>query len=479
MTEITKRPRADMRELGVTGLKRASGYVFEEYLRELQGATWRKTIAEMSYHPVVGSFLFAIDMLIRRVKWTVKPHEEGGQADPRVEFLNKAINGMRQPWNEKVSEILTMIPYGWSMQEIVYQRNADGSVGWKDFAIRGQDSLLHWEFADNGDILGMYQSAPPLYQRVFLPIDKCLLFRTSSRKNNPEGVSVLRSAYRPWYIGKNVENIQAIGAERIYNGIPVAWVPPELFDDEASDAEKAILAMWKSIVTSLRADEMQGLVLPRSFTEDGTPEYELQLLSPNGTQQIDTEQIIQRNNQMIAMSVLADFVLLGHENVGSFSLSESKSNLFVTAIDAWLESIADVVNRYAIPKLLYLNGMSVDNPPKLSHGEITRISIEELGAYLTQLNAIGMPLFPDEALDKYLREQGDLPPASGTAISTQDKMLLAEQAAQAQAQKANKEKQQEQPKRATEEPVFVAPVKNTQMAAAVERLRLALGRVNE
>lgn len=484
MTQETKRPRADLKELGVSGLKRASGYVFEEPLREMQGDRWRKTIAEMQLHPVVGSFLFAIDMLIRRVKWTVKPDSEDAADVAIAQFVDDNLKGMRQPFNEKVSEILTMIPYGWSWFEQVYKRDDDGRVVWKDWGIRGQDSLLYWEFAPNGDILGMYQSAPPLYQRVFLPINKCLLFRTSSRKNNPEGVSVLRSAYRPWFFAKNMENVQAIGAERIYDGIPIAWVPPELFGSEATTDEQAQLDMWKKIVTSIKVDEMMGMVLPRAFDDAGNPLYDLTLLSPNGTQSIDMEAIIQRNNQMMAMAVLADFILLGHENVGSFSLGESKSNLFISAIDAWLESVADVVNRYAIPRLLALNGMKPAKMPKLSHGEITRISIKELGDYLTQLNVVGMPLFPDADLEKFLREQADLPEALGTAISAADKAMMMEQQAQQQNIEADKDKQksQQQAKRATEQAIVAAAAKlprREAQAAAFNRLRDALGVVNE
>jgi len=463
MTNDTKR-RVDLSELGVTGLKRASGYVFEEPLAELRGDRWRKTIAEMMLHPVPGAFLFAIDMLIRRVKWTVKPQSEDAGDVAIAEFVNTCLNGMSQPWSEKLSEILTMIPYGWSYMEQVYKRDDDGRVVWKDWGIRGQDSLLYWEFADNGEILGMWQSAPPLYQRTFLPIEKCLLFRTSSRKNNPEGMSVLRSAYRPWFFAKNMENIQGIGAERIYNGIPVAWIPPEYFSAEATTDEKAILSMWKKIVTGLKSDEMQGLVLPRAFDDAGNPLFALELLSPNGTQTIDTEQVIQRNNQMMAMAVLADFILLGHENVGSFSLGESKSNLFISAIDAWLESVSDVVERDAIPWLLKLNGMRPTKPIKLSHGEITRVSIQELTAYLTTLNGVGMPLFPDEALERFLREQADLPEATGTAISAQDKLLMAEQQAQKQAQQ-----EQPQPKKAHE---FTEP--RPRLAVAAAKLKAAL-----
>jgi hypothetical protein len=51
----------------------------------------------------------------------------------------------------------------------------------------------------------MVQMAPPRYQTTVIPIEKSLLFRTSIAKGNPEGVSLLRTAYRSWYFKKRLE----------------------------------------------------------------------------------------------------------------------------------------------------------------------------------------------------------------------------------------------------------------------------------
>lgn len=506
--DTTKRAIPEFTELGLSGLKRFSGYVFDEPLREMQGDRWRKTIAEMELDPIIGAELFAIDMMIRRVEWKI-PEPEAASDKTIYEFVQSCFDDMNQPWSETVSEILTMLPFGWANFEQVYKvrqgdqsgktqpdvngqpvdvpssKHEDGLIGWRKWGIRAQESLFRWEFDDKGGIKGMYQLAAPNYQLVFIPIEKSLLFRTTSRKGNPEGRSVLRSAYRPWYIKRNIENVQGIAAERIYNGIPIAWVPAEIVADDADTNMKAQYALFKNIVTNLRNDELMGLVLPQAYDENGNPMYSLQLLSPNGTQQVDMESVIQRNNQTIAATVLADFILLGHENVGSFALGQSKSDLFIAALDAWLKAIADVINRYAIPRLLKLNGMKPKKMPELTHGEITKISLEELSSFVTQMNSAGMPLFPDTELEQYLRDQASLPKATGTAVNQmQQQMLLM------QAQSANEQKQAEKPKQASENvgitdppmPIQIhidnaGPKRASEQAllSALSRLKTALG----
>ncbi len=74
------------------------------------------------------------------------------------------------------------------------------------------------------------------------------------------------------------------------------------------------------MVKSIRRDEYEGLVLPHGF--------EFELVSTGGARQFDTNAIINRYDAKIAMTVLADFIMLGHQKVGSFALSSDKTELF-------------------------------------------------------------------------------------------------------------------------------------------------------
>lgn len=410
-------------ELGTTGLKRWAGTVDEEFLRELQGPRGVKAYREMNDNdPIVGAITFAIDMLLRGVTWRVEPASDETEDVEHAEFLKSCRDDMSTTWPDTISEILSFLRFGWSYHEIVYKRRLgpnrdpsrnsrfnDGRIGWRKFPIRAQETLDEWVFDDNGGIQAMAQNAPPTFERRVIPIDKALLFRTTTFKNNPEGKSILRNAYRPWYFKRNIETIEGIGIERDLAGLPKARAPWEWFHASATDDQKAALQALKDVVRNIRRDEQESLVIPGMYDDKGNLLLDVELMSTGGRRQFDTDAIVARYDQRIAMVVLADFILLGHENVGSQSLGGSKIDLFRKALTAWLGVIASTFNRHAVPRLFALNGLSPAELPRLVPGDVSDVDLDGLGEYLEHLSKAGMPLFPDEGLEAHLRDVGGLP----------------------------------------------------------------------
>lgn len=423
-------------ELGSTGLRRFGGYVDEEFLPQLKG---RKAVAiynEMhSNDPVVGAVVFAVDMLLRQISWRAEPHSASFEDQRTAMFLEECMNDMSHTFEDLVSEILSMLVYGWSWHEVVYKRRIgdvrnprfrskfnDGYVGWRKMPIRAQETLHEWDFGDDGGVDGMYQVAPPDYQMTRIPIEKSLLFRTSIHKNNPEGNSILRNAYRPWYYKKRLEEVEGIGIERDLAGLPVAKIPAKMLHPNASPDERAVADAFKKMVRNVRRDEQEGLVLPEEYDDNGNPLYSFELLSSGGSRQINIDQAITRYEQRIAMTVLADFILLGHEQTGSYALSVNKTGIFRTALNAWGTAIAEVFNRHEIPRLFDLNGWRVANYPRIVAGEVDPPDISELGQFITQITNSGMTLFPDPELEGFIRDAAKLPPKSDEAEMLQQQM---------------------------------------------------------
>lgn len=111
------------------------------------------------------------------------------------------------------------------------------------------------------------------------------------------------------------------------------------------------------------------------------------------------------------MTVLADFILLGHEKVGSYSLSSSKTNLFSLALGAWLDMITEVLNRFAVPRLFELNAFPVTELPKIIHGDVETPDLKELGDFIKTLSGAGFSLFPDDDLEAWIRSIAGMPSA--------------------------------------------------------------------
>jgi hypothetical protein len=452
--------------LGKSGLKHYSGVLYEEYLPQLQGSKGIKVFDEMSDDPVIGSGLLAVESLLRSVPWVVEPASQHPEDLELAAFVEECKDDMSHTWEDFISEVLSCVRYGWSYFEIIYKprtgdagasldwgtsKYRDGLVGWRKFALRSQDSLYRWKLDSHGDIQGMWQFPPPTgvedeylgvetqraldkegksdlgWSLIFLPIEKSMLFRTTSRKNSPEGRSFLRTAYRPWYYAKRMEDIEAIGLERDLSGIPLAWVPPEILMQKKSPEAQSTYQYIKDIVQRTKRDEQEGIMYPLIYDESGNKLYDIELLSTQGRRSFDTGAIVTRYNQQKAMALLADFILLGHENVGSFALSSDKTELFSVALESILDNIEDVLNRYAIPRLLKVNGIEAGaGMPQFRHGDIEKPDLANLIQYVQGLANAGAPIFPDLILENHLRGVADLP-----LVSPEEReRIMAEQQAQ-------------------------------------------------
>lgn len=435
---------APMIELGVTGVRRVSGYVDEEFLPALRGRKAVKVYREMSQNDsIIGALLFAIDKLVREVEWKVVPADQSEEGVAAAEFVEQCMEDMSHSWDDFIGEVLTMIPYGWSWHEIVYKKRVgpwerdpkkkskytDGKFGWRKIPIRAQETMMRWAFDESGGIQALVQMAPPTYQTTVIPINKSLLFRTSIAKGNPEGVSLLRTAYRSWYFKKRLEEFEAIGVERDLAGMPVAKLPVEYFKAKPGTAQKEMLEGFKKMVRGVRRDENEGLVIPSDYDADTKqPLFEFDLMSSSGSRQFDTNSIIQRYEQRILMSVLADFIMVGHENVGSYSMHTDKSGIFRAALNAITKSIADTLNRHAIPRLFELNNWKLDELPKFEPSNIDPPDLEQLASFISATAGAGMQWFPDPELEKFIRDIARLPEMPDEAVEYKRAMLQQQQA---------------------------------------------------
>ncbi|MBR5193072.1 MAG: hypothetical protein IKW37_01440 [Bacteroidaceae bacterium] len=425
-------------EIGRIGQNRYSGILMEEFLPELQGIKGVEVYREMSDNDeTVGAILFVIEMLMRQCTFSVEPGGKTEKDKEAAEFVESCMNDMQLSWTDTISEIVSFLTYGWSYHEIVYKRRMgktkdrrtsskfdDGLIGWRKLPLRSQDTLWEWVFeSDSDDLIGMTQSPPPDYGHYTIPIEKALHFRTKSRKDNPEGRSILRSAYRSWYFKKRIQEIEGIGMERDLAGFPVLYGPEgmDLWDTDDEDMV-AVLTSAQNIVTNIRRDQREGLVMPNG--------WKLELLSAGNRRQFDTNQIIERYDKRIATTVIADFVLLGQTGVGSYALSSDKTRLFALAIGTYLDIICEVFNTQGIPRLIDINGdkfKGITEYPKMVHGDIEDANLEKLGAFISQMVTAGI-LIPDEALEDFVRRAGNLPERDENATySPEERMEMVNQ----------------------------------------------------
>ena len=319
-------------EVGRSGISRFGGLIYEEFLPILRGKQGIRIYTEMLKNDaVIGAAIQAYEQTIRNAEWQVRPGEPTQEGEEAAEFLQTAMHDMSHTWDDTITDILSFLSYGWAWMEVVFKvrqgenrdsrlhsKFDDGAIGWRKIALRKQNSFFRWDFEDNGDVSAFVQQPAPDYKVRTIPISRSLLFRTRVAGNNPEGESTLRSAYRAWYIKKNIEELEAIGIERDLIGLP--WIkPPEKFDIRAK-ANKGTRAAIEDLLYNLRRDEQDGILLP--------PGWEISLLGVSGgsgRRQFDLDKVINRWDKRIAIALLAHAIMLGMDRVGSFALSETQN----------------------------------------------------------------------------------------------------------------------------------------------------------
>ena len=405
----------NMAPIGVSGLERYGSYIYEEFLPELRWPQAGKIYKEMADNdPVIGSILYLAEMLIRGTQWSVEAAGKSKEDKEAAQFLFECMNDMEMSWDNTICEILSMLVYGFSFHEVVYkvrrgpdQKNPkykskydDGRIGWRKIPIRSQGSLYEWEFNDEtNEVTAFVQHAAPDWKERRIPLSKGALFLTKSNRENPEGRSLLRNAYRPWFFKKHFEEIEGIGIERDLAGFPVLEAPEELdlWNDEDAQMVK-IRNQAEELVASVRRDSNEGMLLPYG--------WKLSLLSSPSSRTIDISATIDRYDNRIAITMLSDIILIG-EKSGSFALADTKQSLLAGSLQAQVQNIADEFNSHVVPKLFEINNFSnIKELPKIVPSQIQTPSLQETALIL---RSMGLNIAGDQKLQNYLRHVLSMP----------------------------------------------------------------------
>ena len=403
----------------------------DEFLPKLRGLNATRTFREMKDNdPVIGAILMAFEMLLRAAEFRIEAADDSQEAKDAQLFVEQCFADMEGTTDDFLAEVLTFLPFGFAVFEVVYKirggRKAtdparysqfdDGLYGIKKLAPRAQWTIDRFLTDENGAITGVRQTALTLKTgTVDIPADKMLHFRTSTINNDPSGRSILRNAFTSYHYASHIQMIEAIAVEREMNGIPVGRIPSEYLADTANASQQAFANAFKKILRDVKFNDQGFVLLPSDLieNEDGsktsTPMVQFDLITAKGTRAIPTGDVILRHQQNIARSVLADFLMLGSGDKGSFALSKSKTDLFLAAASGYTEAISSVLNRQLIMRLWELNGFDPAVMPTVAFGDIAPVDLAELGAFVRDIAGAGMPLFPDDDTENTIRRAAGFP----------------------------------------------------------------------
>jgi hypothetical protein len=402
-TEPTQATKPDFRQLGISGTRLFAGLISEEEVPQLQGQNAYRSFKGMRNDATCSALLKAVELPIRSARWFVNPASDDPRALEIADFVHDNLyNFGQQSMDDVLRLALGMMTWGFAWLELMYgyidQGPWKGKVGWTELAYRSQATVWRWDMEwMNGrrQLVSVTQMAPPFYKQTAIPRNKLLIFTNDQEGDNWAGQSLLRPAWKDYFIRDRLYRIRAIGLERAYMGVPVASLP-EGFTDEMRD-------LARNIVESLRVDEQAGVVKPEDLM--------LEILKGEiqGPAMTDA---IKEHNRNILVSGLAQFLDLGSGQAGAYALSSDHSELFIEAINAKANYVSENFNLDpGIPSLARMNFSGVDEMtmPKLQHGDIGQRSLDRLGRTLMALGQWGF-LTPNDPTEERLRQMLDLPP---------------------------------------------------------------------
>lgn len=423
---------AASREIGSarTGVD-AMGFSNRDPLRDMQGARAATHYREMRFNDaIVGAIVMGVKMIGRSVEFQPQPPSDFAENDPEADrykqFLKEAMDDMDCPWSAFVSDSFEAVIYGWEAMEWTLKQRLgpqpegsefpasnydDGLNGWDSISHRDQVGLDHWEIDQKGDVQAMWHRTDTDPKPVRIPRWKFILFKTEHAGGHPEGYSWLRNAYTAYRYKKNLQWVEAVGAERGLVGLPKLTMPTGANTAVGS----ADMLRAEALVKGVRSDSYIGVILPPPLGPLPHQAWQFELASASGGRDGSTlDEIIRRHSSEMTTSILAHFINLGMQTTGAYALSRDQRDLWHIALSGLISLWAETMNKELVEPLFRYNEASFPDRtrwPKLVPTDIAQHDIEKLQAYITAMVTAGL-LVPDGDDRNRVRDTIGWPPES-------------------------------------------------------------------
>lgn len=420
-------PRMRLGEVGFAALKTRAGKMQEESNMAFRYPQMLKVVAEMKYSPPVTIGLGAINVLMNRADVCVEPVPGETEQDKfRREYLYSVLHDMTESWQATMQSISTYKEYGHQVSEMVFRRRLtkngskfqDGLIGLEGLKNRPQNSIAKWNFSEDGRTLVSisqsitnvenscrFQNLTDKDGYIVIPREKFILFRCDPVDDNPEGVSILRSAYLAYKQLSLLTDHMLTGVAKSVNGIPVAQLPPNYMNPEGSDNEKATYANAKTVLDSIADGTAHSIIFPKMIDQDSKQDlFTISVLDQKATKIYDVESIVKMLQANILSVLSCDSLTMGDAG-GSLSLQDGSTNMLALTVAYRLSEIANTLNQQLVPLLWKMNGWSTDRLPKLKFKDVSSVSLEEFSKFFQRVAAVGGIEYTRDVLNK-VREVG-------------------------------------------------------------------------
>ena len=307
---------------------------------------------------------------------------------------------------------------------------------WRKFSPRLPRTIWKWNHDEYGELESITQTVwvnmpdgSQGFRIIEIPAENLVTYTHEKWGDEWTGISLLRSAYKPWIMKELIEKIAGIAYERHGVGYLVAYLPRERAEDQTLQAKLG------SMLQNLRQDAWAVIPGPKQMSGSTGPQgYLVEVLTPPGGIP-SFEPILTYYRGEIAGAMLTRFKELGHAATGARATADVQAAVWYSALHAIARYIEAMFN-VAIRRLVDLNYPNVKRYPKLKAAGIESRNLLEFAQSVALLTDAEM-LSPDLKTRQWTRANIDAP--AEDLAETRARMLY-----EAQQQKAQADMQHEQ-----------------------------------
>lgn len=344
-------------------------------------------------------------------EWTVVPADPDSPADKEcAKFIESCLDDMSSPWSRFIDFAMSAQAFGYADVEIVWKRRLglnppkglpiskfnDGLIGVRKLSPRRQETLAGWDKDKEGGVQAFlqYQLIDDKLVKVPIPIIKMLHFIGGDDRGGWEGKGWLKPAHKIATRIGTMEFVADAGWHRSFVGLPhFHWQGPPKNESESQ--------LVRQIGEKLAVDEQAYIQTPN--------QVDFSLITVSNANASALQSHIDQMRWEIMSLVTLTFMRLGVTNFGSRALASPLMDLYALGIDSALDVIAEVLNRFLVPRLLQANGSKfagISEYPKIVHSKVTKVA----SSLIPYLSAIQKFLEEANPLDAaWLRQEAGLP----------------------------------------------------------------------
>lgn len=419
-------------EVGRSGVLNYRGFLQpEEYNLDLRPPKSFKVYDRMSLSdPTVRATLMHVTTPLRAADWDVVP---GGDTDRDLEVAAAVRSAFFEwpycSWDDILVDCLRYLVYGNMVMEEVWEHR---TVGWSynrpgqgnpvivpprdmlvfsKFGPRLPKTIYRWIVDSAGELAVIQQrayfpGAPGNPWKISdIPADKCTVFTNDKIGDDYWGISLLRGAYKPWWMLEALQRVTSIGMERYHVGTPMARMTSNASVAQRNKVLQSLMDLRSGEMTGLVYSAADGLDCDHEAEQRGRADHAIWILQPD-TAPPDSVPYIQHLEGNIFTNIMARFMDLGQKETGARATAEIQDDPFYLGLLAVANYVCDRFNRGAIRRFCDVNFPGLQNYPKMRAEKIERQDSPIIARAVQSYAAVGFitPDFPTEqAIRRSLR----------------------------------------------------------------------------